>query len=311
MKETNEEAQCMRIIQSTVNSLLAICGILILLLVGKVEAQSTTSTPAPSSKQISATQSPSTTSSLEKQFLKNILRDQKAIWTSPFHLQGKDAQWLVPVGIGSVALIATDHETAENIGDNVTRLSVSRWVSRGGVGYTTGGLAGGFYLVGRLTNNAKARETGILGAEAIINGIIVGGALKAITQRPRPLKDQAHGRFFKGGTSFPSGHSVGAWSMATIIANEYHNHKLVQIGAYSLASLVSLSRFTGRNHFLSDVAIGSVIGYGIGRYVYRRHHDAAIDLSSDKTRRLDIAPHFRPGYRGRSSEYGLALAYKF
>ena len=38
----------------------------------------------------------SPTPSLEKEFFKNILRDQKAIWTSPFHLDRGDAKWIVP-----------------------------------------------------------------------------------------------------------------------------------------------------------------------------------------------------------------------
>jgi hypothetical protein len=32
---------------------------------------------------------------------------------------------------------------------------------------------------------------------------------------------------------------------------------------------VSVSRYTARDHFLSDALVGSVIGFGIGRYVYR------------------------------------------
>src|SRR6185436_17610608 len=39
---------------------------------------------------------PSSTESLEKRFFKNILADQGAIWTSPFHLQRGDAKWGIP-----------------------------------------------------------------------------------------------------------------------------------------------------------------------------------------------------------------------
>ena len=66
---------------------------------------------------------------------------------------------------------------------------------------------------------------------------------------------------------------MAAWSLATIVANEYRGRPMVQIAAYSLATSVGVSRFTGRNHFLSDVVVGSAIGYGIGRYVYHQHHD--------------------------------------
>ena len=39
--------------------------------------------------------------SLEKKFFVNILRDQRAIWTSPFHLHGTDAKWLAPLGLST------------------------------------------------------------------------------------------------------------------------------------------------------------------------------------------------------------------
>ncbi len=301
----------MLIIRAREQQRFLILATFILLVTGNVAAQSTsteTSNDSSSSAATSKTQSASE-SSLEKQFFKNILRDQKAIWTSPFHLHKDDAKWVIPAGLGIAALIATDRETGEHIGNNVTRLSISRWVSRMGVEYTTMGIAGSFYLAGRLTHHAKARETGILGAEAVINGFIVGEALKAIAQRERPLEGNGKGRFFKGGSSFPSGHSTSAWALATVIANEYHNKKAVQIGAYAFASLVSLSRFTGHNHFFSDIVAGSMMGYTIGRFVYRRHHDAAI--ASDKVRHLDIAPNFQPGRHGRSASYGLSASYTF
>jgi membrane-associated phospholipid phosphatase len=297
--------------RSTVRSFKAIPCIIILLAasVGAQTPSAGTSQSFPT--QTSTSQQSATKPSLERQFLRNILRDQRAIWTSPFHLDGHDGYWLVPLGLGTAALIATDHETAEQLGDSTLRLSISRNISRIGVGYTAAGIAGGFYIVGRLAKNEKARETGILGAEALINGVIVGQALKAITRRPRPIDDNGSGEFFSGGSSFPSGHSITAWALAAVVANEYHKHRLVQIGAYSLATLVSMSRFTGRNHFLSDVLIGSAVGYGIGRYVYRTHHDPALDTLSGKAARFSFSPQFQPGYNGRAARYGLSVAYSF
>ena len=32
-------------------------------------------------------------------FFKDIARDQKAIWTSPFHAKKGDLKWVVPVGL--------------------------------------------------------------------------------------------------------------------------------------------------------------------------------------------------------------------
>jgi membrane-associated phospholipid phosphatase len=265
-------------------------------------AQAPTSTPQPSP-----------TPSLERKFLKNILRDQRAIWTSPLHVQKEDAKWLVPLGLSTVALIATDRRTADALDDNSTRLNVSHAISYLGSGYGAGGIAGAFYLIGRTTHNARARETGLLGGEALIDSGIVAAVLKRATQRPRPRAGKERGDFFDGGLSFPSGHSIAAWSLATVVANEYRGNRLVDISAYGLAAAVSVSRYTGRNHFLSDVLVGSAIGYGIGHYVYRTHHDPALESISQETPHgpSKLLPLIIPRYERTARSYGVALLWSF
>jgi len=262
---------------------------------------------------------PKPTPGLEKKFLVNILDDQRAIWTSPFRLRGSDAKWLAPLGLSTVALIATDRRTSGELvenGDNLDRLRISRDISRFGSLYATAGAAGVIYLAGRATHNDHLRETGLLGAEALIDSSIVVTALKTASQRQRPPEDHSSGEFFEGGSSFPSGHAISAWSLATVIAQEYGHHRpLVQVGAYGLATAVSLSRYTGRNHFLSDVLVGSAMGYGIGRYVYHKHHDPALDARSGKQTnelaRSRLFPRIAPLYYPRAHVYGGTLAWNF
>src|SRR6266571_8155762 len=155
--------------------------------------QTPTSTPTPQA---------SPTPSLERKFFKNILRDQRAIWTSPLHLEGDDAKWLVPLGLSTAALIATDRRTAGALHNDRLRLNISRDVAYLGSAGGASSIAGAFYLIGRATHNARARETGLLSGEALIDGLSVGGALKFGTQRTRPRKN-IHGEFFEGGRSFP------------------------------------------------------------------------------------------------------------
>lgn len=253
--------------------------------------------------------SPSPTPSLERQFFKNILRDQRAIWTSPLHLHGKDAKWLVPLGLSGAALIATDRGTAGALHDNRPRLNISRDVSYLGSGFGAGAIAASLYLMGRARGDARLRETGLLSAEALIDDVVVYSALKVATERSRPRKDQGRGRFFHGGFSFPSGHTVAAWSLAAIVASEYKDRPLIKFGAYGLATAVSISRFTGRNHFLSDVLVGSAIGYGIGRYVYHAHHDAASGddtTTSTQTKRFTAIPLIAP----RQQSFGVSVAWR-
>src|SRR6266478_1345952 len=145
----------------------AVLLVIIIACMSSASAQTPTSTP-----------SPSPTPSLERQFFKNILRDQRAIWTSPLHVHEDDAKWLAPLGLSAAALIATDRRTAGALHDDRLRLNISRDVSYLGSGYGTSVVTAAFYLVGRKTGNARARETGILGGEALINSGVVAAVLK-------------------------------------------------------------------------------------------------------------------------------------
>jgi membrane-associated phospholipid phosphatase len=271
---------------------------------------------SPPDPQPTPTATPSPVPSLEKNFFVNILSDQRAIWTSPFRAGRGDVKWLAPLGLSTAILFATDrHTSGELVEDhNQTRINVSNVVSRLGDFPATGGVAAAFYFIGRAKKNARARETGLLGAEALIDSAIVVEGLKTVSQRPRPLVDHASGEFFDRGTSFPSGHAISAWSLAAVIDSEYGQHRpLVRVGVYGVATAVSLSRFTGDKHFLSDVLVGSALGYGIGRYVYHRRHDYSLDsVDGDITKgakRSRLLPLIAPRYNRRARAYGATLAW--
>jgi membrane-associated phospholipid phosphatase len=138
------------------------------------------------------------------------------------------------------------------------------------------------YLIGKGSGNSKARETGFLGAEAIAHSQIVALVLKTATQRERPLDFQADGSggvaFGNGGNSFPSGHAAGSFALATVFAYEYgREHRWVPYASYGLASIVTASRLSAQQHWVSDLFVGSTLGFLIGRYVYKTHHDPRID----------------------------------
>jgi len=273
-----------------------------------VQAQTPAPTPSPAP---TASASPT----LEHEFFKNILRDQKAIWTAPFHLHRSDARWGMPLLFGTAALIATDRQSGDEIAESTRQLKASRIVSYAGSGYGVAAVAASFYVFGRAKNNNRARETGILGAEALVDSAILVTAVKEITQRRRPTAARGRGDFFDGGSSFPSGHSIEAWSLATVIANEYHDHRAIQVAAYAIASAVSVSRFTGKKHYLSDILVGSAMGYGIGRYVYHAHHRTSSGGNGgDEEESLAHSrrwPAIAPLFDRRARDYGVALAWSF
>ena len=107
--------------------------------------------PSPSPKA-----SPTPVSKPAKEFLLNVLSDQKAIWLSPFRLQGSDAKWIAPLGVSTAVLLGTDRNTAAELtegGDHSTRLRWSRAISQLGAAYTAAGVTAAFYLYGRSAHN--------------------------------------------------------------------------------------------------------------------------------------------------------------
>jgi membrane-associated phospholipid phosphatase len=134
---------------------------------------------------------------------------------------------------------------------------------------------------GYIRHNSYDVKTGLLAGEAYIDGAILDLALKAVTRRTRPSDVPAgapfNDTFFKGGkqsltnTSFPSAHAIGAFSIATVIAERYKSHRWVPWAAYGLAAAVSFSRVTTSAHFPSDVFLGAALGYVITRFEVLQH----------------------------------------
>lgn len=209
--------------------------------------------------------------SLGPVLLKNLAKDQQAIWTSPAHLHLADADWLVPLGVATGVMLATDTEFSKHLSTSPSRLNRSNELSNYGIGALVGAGAG-LYVWGRLTHEDHKRETGLLAGEAAIDSLAVTYATKYAFGRQRPLQSDYRGQFWDGGISFPSEHSAAAWSVAGVIAHEYPG-PLTSTLAYGLASVISSSRVTAKQHFPSDVLIGSAIGYLIAQEVYRHHHD--------------------------------------
>jgi len=210
----------------------------------------------------------------------NILKDQAAIWTSPARVREHDLAFLVPLGLATTVAITADHQVMSS-----ARLDDASLNNHAAT--ASNGLLGGFvaapvmiYGLGHIHHDDHATETGILAGEAMVDSLVVDEVLKAVSMRERPTLDGAKGKFFQTSvgmdSSFPSTHSIIAWSSASVIAAEYPG-RLVQLSAYGLATGLSLTRVLARQHFPSDVLVGSAVGWLVGRYVYHKHHRESED----------------------------------
>jgi membrane-associated phospholipid phosphatase len=202
-----------------------------------------------------------------------ILKDQVGIWTSPVRIRAHDLIWLLPLGAATGLTLATDtnamRDLSRNPGFNKDSVNASNALLGGAIAIPVT-----LCSVGLFKGDARARETGILSGEALADSVVLDQVTKVIFRRERPLYNNAAGDFFssKGGNnnSFPSSHSMLAWSIAGVIAGEYPS-RWVQLGTYSLATSVSLMRVLGQEHFPTDVLVGGAAGWLIGHYVFKKH----------------------------------------
>jgi hypothetical protein len=205
-------------------------------------------------------------------FLKHLAGDQKEFWTSPGHLQTKDLKWILPGAATTAAFVASDSWWSKQV--PASHIETSKRVSD----YTTYsfiGLAGASFLFGQMKHDDHLSEAGLLAGEAALNATAVAYAFKEITQRQRPYQGNGHGDFFAGGSSFPAEHAAIAWSVASVWAHEYPGW-FSQMAAYGLASAVTVTRVTAKQHFASDAIIGSALGWYFARQIYRSHHDPEV-----------------------------------
>jgi len=245
-------------------------GLLLLLLCSRGlhgQAPSGASQPDESESVLSQPQTTSVTDSAPKQFLRTVWSDQKTLWTSPFRMNGGQAVTIaLPFAAGTAGLMAMDQDAAKWLPNTPDQVKWSKRVSQIGAIYTLGGVVGGLMLVGKKKDEPEIFETGRSSARALINAAIVNYSLKYATARERPTDNDGQGRFWKGGDSFPSGHTMESWAIAVVIARS-KSPKWLKITTCAVATALSLSRWGAQKHFPSDIFAGAVMGGLIGNFV--------------------------------------------
>jgi membrane-associated phospholipid phosphatase len=215
---------------------------------------------------------------------KFILMDQYKIWTSPFHTSRRDAKWWAIWGGVTGGLIAADRYIERSAPSNATLVRVGNDASYLGESYTLLPIAAGMYFIGTGAGKDHLREAGLLSFETIADVTVVQLALKAVLGRERPLEGHGNGAFeqspHRSNSSFPSGHSITTFAMASVIAHEYPHHWWVTALIYGYGAGVAAARLAANRHFPGDVVGGGVMGWFIGDYVYGKRHNTDLDKQS-------------------------------
>ncbi len=205
---------------------------------------------------------------------RRVLRDQKSLYLAPFKPSNLkwDALVLIPTGV----LLAEDRHIERHLPGG--SLNFYSTISNVAIGATAGSLAA-VWVYGIKTNNEHAKETGQLELETLVNTFLIYTPMQLIAGRQRPGEGNGHGDFLRHhslNTSFPGGHAMFTWAMASVVAHEYPK-PWVKALAYSAAFAVTTGRYLGRNHWSSDMFVGAALGYFIGTHVFHMHCDP--DLS--------------------------------
>jgi membrane-associated phospholipid phosphatase len=213
-----------------------------------------------------------------KTLLPNVGHDQKDIWTSPARLSKRKYLWPTLAVIGTAAgLVALDPKDAPPFRNTTAFSGFNSAFSSSTTQWSTLAVPVVLYSAGLVTKDKKMKNTALLAGEAVGDAEILTTILKDVTMRTRPAAIgtgqsysdtwfQSSGSFLRGHGSFPSGHTIAAFSVATVISRRYGSHKWVPLVSYGLASAVGFSRITLSAHFISDVFVGGALGYTISRF---------------------------------------------
>lgn len=207
-----------------------------------------------------------------------ILRDEKLVFLFPVDLA--KGQHLLPTFavVGTTAgLIEADPPSMRYFGRTTQWNRFNETFNGAFTGSMEAAVPVSLYVFGLVTHDNYAAQTALLAGEAYADSAIPHVLIKIVSRRTRPnavpLGSDYTGTFFQStitpfgkGSSFPSGHAAGAFSIAAVIARRYGDHRWVPWASYGIAALFSFSRIPDRAHYPSDVFLGAALGYAITRF---------------------------------------------
>ena len=208
-----------------------------------------------------------------RRLIDRIVEDQSLLAGSAVHVRKQHLAWVIPATVTTALLVAADrHFMDTHIHSNPEAIARSESVSNVSLAVLAA-IPAGLYGFGLTHSDRRMVEGAILAGEAAANAAVSAQALKAIFRRSPPTVSDP-GAFFHSPLtegSFPSSHSMVSWAIASALAHRYPGW-LTKTLVYSLAAGSSVPRITAEKHFPSDVFVGSVLGWLIGREIYDRRH---------------------------------------
>ena len=218
---------------------------------------------------------------------RNLKEDVAYAVTSPSRMEKKSAFITFAIIGAGAAIYSQDEKIRSYFQDH--RTSSRDNISDVAVNFGDGLYDLGFLVVyggsGYFIGNEKMQETALLSLESFIAANTVGTSAKIGIGRSRPYTEDGSTRYSSFSTdsdhtAMPSGHTISAFSIASVFAEEYEN-PVVDVIAYGLASMVGIQRIYSDKHWASDVFAGAVIGIVSGKsivYLHKRKDSGSVYL---------------------------------
>jgi hypothetical protein len=202
---------------------------------------------------------------LVKRSVIRIGQDQRRLYLAPF--KPRNFKWDAVILVGTGAFLAADRHIENNIPhSNFTAYQATSDIAIAGL---AGSLAG-IYLYGARTEHHHARETGEIELETLVNAFLIYTPMQLVFARQRPDEGNGQGDLFKHhavNTSFPGGHAMFTWAMASVLADEYPK-PWARVLSYGAAFTVTFTRFMARDHWSSDMFVGTGLGLAIAENTF-------------------------------------------
>lgn len=223
----------------------------------------------------------------------------------PLHYKVKD--WAIIGGTAvAVGLFYTFDEEIYSFFDEQLDLlhtqQTSQYTDVFGNGIVTLPLLTAMYITSAVNDDCCLRAASLAGLQAFAFSAVGAIVLKELTQRQRPNQEfdakKWHGPFSgHSNSSFPSGHTMRSFAVATVLAGMYPDHVWVGLAAYTLSGITAFGRVVSQEHWTSDVLAGAAIGYFVGRGVL------AFQKKIEQSKNFSLMPSV--------NEYGLGIVLGF
>jgi hypothetical protein len=214
-----------------------------------------------------------------RRLVPNMARDQEQIWMFPLSVaRGHHVKPAVVLVGATAALMTLDVHNAKYFRNTSQYRGFNQAFSGRNTSILMEALPTILYGVGVARKDSYMQQTFLLAGEAVLDSEIVTSVMKDIDRRLLPGEvlngnfseswfRRTQGSLIKGRGSFPSGHGIVAFSLATVIADRYPHPSWIPWTAYGFAGLVGFSRLPLQAHFTSDAIAGAILGYVIAHYV--------------------------------------------